>query len=474
MELPAQTLVSLLQSLKALPKVELPVREAQLLLAYLGQDLDGLLEALTPTGARIRFEQGPVVTAEGQVPYPPGTALKVRVSPSPEGGVRLQTLEARPPAPPPFLAPLFQSEGLALMVRLAQAEAPEALQPLQALAAEVAMEPEPLPRPPGAGDIPSPRPSAPTPDPRPALVARLPLPVRAALAEALGLPSRTSPETLAEALPMPEALPHAPVADPPPLGTPVVPSPAGRPETPASRILAFIAAHPELPKEVRDALVRLVRPQRERPAAPQENHLAATLRPAVASARSAGLEPMARPMEGLPYRPLLGEASSPVASTTLPAAVTLEAWMREGLRVLGDPQVSPQEAPFHILQAKEQSAFFELPLPGTAVQTLQLWVEWQEEGDAPAAAGGEAPVRFLMGTRFSRLGETRVGFTAAAGHLAVRVWTEHPELLEPEVEALTRELEETGAHADLRVLPLESGAPSLRSLVSGRGWEGLA
>jgi len=126
-----------------------------------------------------------------------------------------------------------------------------------------------------------------------------------------------------------------------------------------------------------------------------------------------------------------------------------------------------------VVQAREQTAFFELPLPTGSAQTLQLWVEWQEEGEATERPAGEAPIRMLFGTRFTGLGETRVGLTATPGRLAVRIWTERPERVEPELEAMGQELMDTGVVPDLRVMPLDPSAPTVRALVSGQGWDGM-
>ena len=63
-------------------------------------------------------------------------------------------------------------------------------------------------------------------------------------------------------------------------------------------------------------------------------------------------------------------------------------WMREAMKTLADPSASPAEAPFHQLQAKEGTGWFEIPLPWAAgVEPLRIWIE--DERDA--AGDGAAP-----------------------------------------------------------------------------------
>lgn len=494
------SLVNLLQGLQALPKGELPVPDGQLLMAYLGQDLDGLLEALTPTGTRIRFDAGPVITAEGQLPFPEGTSLKVRVSPAQDGtgGVRLQTLEARPPAPPALLVPLFQGEAFGLLQRLLAADEGSGLLPLKELQAQFLASQEASPaKAPVAG---SPTPAA-TPmlsetpqviPSRTALAAALealPLAVRVTLSRVLGLPPQASASELAVRLVAESPAGEAPVSTAVPaqgstvLGTLAIPAEAApalaltRGEV-ASRILTFLASHPDLPMELNDILIRMTRPPRERGTVAErasESTRRGEAKPAATSANPSPeiAEKRVKSGETPAERALMAMASLAPTSVTArdtPAASSLETWIREGLRALGDPRISPQEAPFHVLQAREQTAFFELPMPGLLGQAMQLWVEWEEDREAPGGPS-DGPVRLLMGTHLSRLGETRVGFASTAGSLSVRIWTEHPEWLD--AEDMRQELAETGQRVDVRVLPLDPGAPSLRSLVAGRGWEGL-
>ncbi|MBI4911290.1 MAG: hypothetical protein HY823_00995 [Acidobacteria bacterium] len=106
--------------------------QTQLLLAMIGQEMDLVLLAATEGGARLRLPGGQVLEAEGELPYPPGTRLSAQVlEPAGQGGApRLRLLEARPPAPPPILAPLTQGEAGPLLARLQAPEPPPALQVL--------------------------------------------------------------------------------------------------------------------------------------------------------------------------------------------------------------------------------------------------------------------------------------------------------------------------------------------------------
>ena len=152
-----------------------------------------------------------------------------------------------------------------------------------------------------------------------------------------------------------------------------------------------------------------------------------------------------------------------------------ESWIRGTVATLSNPALSPREAPFHALQAKEGTAFFEIPLPWGQASPLQIWVE----SDAPEErqGGRDTTKRVLLGLSFSSLGETRLGMAQGAFGLQIRVWTEHPEALENEKESLKKELEDLGKTVDLKIYTLTYGPdgtiPSLRSLVVGPSLKAL-
>ena len=108
----------------------------QALLALAGQDVSlVLLGQAAGGGLSLALPSGQVVTAQGQLPYPDGTQLLVRVlaGAGPDAGLRLQTLQAAPPAAPAILAPLNQGEAAGLQASLGQAEPPPGLEALAAL-----------------------------------------------------------------------------------------------------------------------------------------------------------------------------------------------------------------------------------------------------------------------------------------------------------------------------------------------------
>jgi hypothetical protein len=146
-----------------------------------------------------------------------------------------------------------------------------------------------------------------------------------------------------------------------------------------------------------------------------------------------------------------------------------ENWIKGSMRALSDAVISPREAPFHALQAKEGTAFFEIPLPWAGGKPLQLWVE--EDASEHSAKDFTETKRVLLGLHLSRLGETRVALQSCGGALSVRIWSEHPEFVEGQRDAVERELRESGKKVDLRILPLDPGPdgniPDLRSLVAG-------
>lgn len=196
---------------------------------------------------------------------------------------------------------------------------------------------------------------------------------------------------------------------------------------------------------------------------------------------------MAAPLEGADPRPSSDRGPAPSPSTApapapgakaadpsqgpgLRQAEPWEAWVKGSTQVLADPKASPREAPFHALQGLERSAFFELPLPGRGSGPLQLWVE----EDASPDPGAPPVHRVLMSLRFTALGETRVGLVKAGGSLSVRIWAEHPRTLEGVEAELRASLEDLGGPVSLGFAALDPGAPTVRALAAGPGYQGLA
>lgn len=135
MEAPGQislTSLALQQILPLLLKAEAPDPAAlKAMKALVGQELALLLLSAEPGQIRLQTPGGRVLTAQGELPFPPGSELKVRVLADPiTGGIRLQTLEAKPPAVPTLLSPLTQGEASSLLAQLERLDPPAGLKPL--------------------------------------------------------------------------------------------------------------------------------------------------------------------------------------------------------------------------------------------------------------------------------------------------------------------------------------------------------
>lgn len=419
--------------------------EAAAALARLaGQEVNLLLLLKTSEGVTLRMPSGQRVTAQGDLPFPEGTRLQVQVQATPEG-LRLKTLAAQPPEIPDLLAPLAQGEARSLMAKVASGQGGEAVQILKAL---VTLLGRPAEAPGAALAGPPGTVAAPHPVDLAQALSSLPPAEVATLARALGLPPEAAPVKLAEAL------------------SRVLLRPAAPEETAlaaAPRLLARLSqllGRPVAAESVSDPLVQVVtrffgRSAEQAPASPPVSTGAAPPPPPQAAQRLAQVL-----------------AATPAPPPEVPA--TWEAWLPTTLKALSDPAASPREAPFHALQAREGTAFFEVPLPWSPGSPLHLWVE---EDAAERASPGEAPVkRMLLGLRLSALGEARVGLAWAPKALAVRLWVEHPEALETELEALRKDLAAEGCAVDLRMARLEpgpGGIPSLQALVAGRSLEAL-
>lgn len=170
-------------------------------------------------------------------------------------------------------------------------------------------------------------------------------------------------------------------------------------------------------------------------------------------------------------RGLVGARESAAALPGVPE--TWESWIKAGVKTLSDPGASPREAPFHAAQAKEGTAFYELPLPWAPQAPLQMWVESDARGKGRGNPEG-ATTRVLLGLNFTRIGETRLGIAKGAGGLQVRVWAQHPEALLAAQAGMEDELKALGVPVDLRIQGLEPGpVPSIRSLAAGASFQVL-
>jgi len=427
--------------------------DVEALLKAVGQELSVLFLGQSLEGAKLELPSGRIVTAQGELPFPEGTQLRVRVE-TEAGALKLQTLEAKPPGAPALLAPLLQGEAASLAARLQQSTPAPELAPLVNLLRSLGGLPQP-----------SPLPGLPTTQALAAAIAALPKDHAESLARVLGAAPGAEPLEVAQRLSkVLEAEPELPGRS------------VGSTRTVDQKQVSAAAEglarfqgmlqRSEVPVEHRSALDGWIRSLLARKApeptnpSPSPPELAAPARKAVRSespilttAETARMEAALKVRPGAPAQ----------------VPEVWENWVKGSVRALSDPALSPREAPFHALQAKEGTAYFEIPLPWASGKPLQLWVE----ADAPESStpDPEPTTRVLLGLQLSRLGETRVGLQSRRGSLSVRIWTEHPELVESQRDAIERELRESGKAVDLRILPLEPGSdgniPDLRSLAMG-------
>lgn len=124
----------------------LPPGEAQALVRALGQEVILHYLGQGPDGAKLALPGGQVVTAQGELPFPPGTEVRARVSLD-NGQIKLQPLETVLPEAPELLAPLTRSESQGLLGQLKAQEPAPALEPLvRVLQTLLGEEPRPLPQ----------------------------------------------------------------------------------------------------------------------------------------------------------------------------------------------------------------------------------------------------------------------------------------------------------------------------------------
>lgn len=141
---------------------------------------------------------------------------------------------------------------------------------------------------------------------------------------------------------------------------------------------------------------------------------------------------------------------------------TWSAWTKEAMHTLADPAASPAEAAFHRLQAKEGTAWFELPLPwAPGAEPMRIWIEG--EGDA-GGTEREAIHRVFLSVPFSTLGEVRLGLEQRSAGLRVRLWLQDPDQIAAFRAGLEGELAALGRPVQLQVLALPAGTPDLRAL----------
>jgi hypothetical protein len=141
---------------------------------------------------------------------------------------------------------------------------------------------------------------------------------------------------------------------------------------------------------------------------------------------------------------------------------TWSTWMKEVMKTLADPATSPEESVFHRLQAKEGTAWFELPLPwASGAEPVQIWIEADQDPSRPES---EAVHRVFLSVPFSSLGEVRLGLEQRSTGLRARLWLQDPQQISATRQGLEAELASLGRPVDLQVFTLPPGTPDLRAL----------
>ncbi|MDR2562024.1 MAG: hypothetical protein LBC63_09675 [Holophagales bacterium] len=159
------------------------------------------------------------------------------------------------------------------------------------------------------------------------------------------------------------------------------------------------------------------------------------------------------------------------ADTTNPEKPpTWQSWLKEAIKALVDPQVSPKEAFFHALATKENVNYFELPLPWAQGKNLEIWVEDGSEENSGHGEKNKNKVRVLLALNFSGIGETRVGLESSSKLLSITIWAERPQSIENELPQMRNELSALGFDANISINGLVSGpdgtVPTIKSQIA--------
>lgn len=485
-----------------------PSQELEALLKQGIQTLSLRLIEQLPTGVRLQLPNGQSFVAQGKLPFPVGSELVCKME-SQASQIKLQTLEAKPPATPVFLAPLNKSEAQSLLNRLtpyfdnpstqltppnpqgqtlSQALSPNPSQtPSQTLSQTLSPTlPQTATTPPNPkqGALPQP-PSQQTP-PQPELTS-----AQTTLRTSVQPTTQTNPNVLITASQIgPSKL--AQLASTGPL--PEAKSTQGQmPDSDLLEALSHLSAlqlstaptalkgPQQAPLEALAKLFVFLKSQGEEilpklpiPHSPQSTHGQTTDKTGLSNLPTPNLSGKST---DVPLAP-----SQNVASTENPHAIaaraellspkigpdvpSLSAFLKGATQALAHPGLSPEEAPFHALQAKEGTAYFEIPIPWASASPMQWWVE--SDSDSHSGSSADPSHRMLLSLHFSGLGDTRVGFQYTSGQLAIRIWTEHPDALLQRQKELEAELQEFNPKTTVTILPLGQGEHlDVRALIKG-------
>jgi hypothetical protein len=146
-------------------------------------------------------------------------------------------------------------------------------------------------------------------------------------------------------------------------------------------------------------------------------------------------------------------------------------WMKAAMKTLADPTAGTAESAFHRLQAKEDTGWFELPLPwAPGAEPLRIWIERDQEA---AGSSAETVHRVFLSVPFSALGDVRLGLEQRHSGLRVRLWLQDPAQLATFRAALEAELATLGRPVDLQIFALPPGTPDLRALAGASPLQAL-
>ncbi len=159
----------------------------------------------------------------------------------------------------------------------------------------------------------------------------------------------------------------------------------------------------------------------------------------------------------------LKSASTSSAAKAWLEPETWETWLRGTTSALTRPDISPRESPFHALQSREGTAYFELPLPMPHLKgPLELWVE---KDRTSAASGDPTTVRILLALEMEGTGPVRLGIERVGSTIRADLWVDEGRK-EAIAQALSAEWGDTPPY-HLRIRSFQGAQPTLRHLAAG-------
>jgi hypothetical protein len=142
---------------------------------------------------------------------------------------------------------------------------------------------------------------------------------------------------------------------------------------------------------------------------------------------------------------------------------TWETWIRGTTSALAHPEVSPRESPFHALQSREGTAYFELPLPIPHLKSpLEMWVEEDRANTHPESAPA---IRIMLALEMEGTGPVRLGIERIGASIHADLWVDE-QRREAITQALRSEWGDTPPY-HLRIRSFQGPQPTLRHLAAG-------